>query len=233
MNISNKKLITILILIVGFDLLTKIIALNLLPFQNHVDLIGEKVSFYLTYNMNSTGGQGEYFLRQENNKNISLVFASTIIIFLIIYSLLINRTTIKNKYKWLIGIGIFVLSMIISEIVKRQFPNLIISNWATSIFTKIVGISFYTLILTKLTNRFLRLFIVIIISAGVGNLINHFYYPYRVIDFIDIEGTYELLKIGVFNIADFAFDIGICGFLITLTTITIKKIIDKIKYYAT
>lgn len=232
MNISNKKLIIILILIVGFDLLTKVIALYLLPFQNHVNLIGEKVSFYLTYNMNSTGRQGEYFLRQENNKNISLVFASTITIFLIIYSLLINRTTIKRKYKWLIGIGIFVLSIIISEIVKRLFPNLTISNWTTSMFTKIVGISFYILILTKLSNKFLRLFIVIVISAGVGNFINHFYYPFRIIDFIDIDGTYELFKIGVFNIADFAFDVGICGFLITLATITIMKIIDKIKNYA-
>lgn len=233
MNISNKKLITILILIVCVDILTKVIALNFLPFQNHVNLIGEKVSLYLTYNMNSTGEQANYLLRQENNKNISLVFASTIIILLTVYSLIINRATVKRKYKWLIGIGIFVLSIIISESVERLFPNMTISNWTTSIFTKILGISLYALILSKLTNKFLRLFIVIIISAGVGNLINHFYYPYRVIDFIDIDGTYELLRIGVFNIADLAFDIGICGLLVTLTAITIKKIIDKMKNYAT
>ncbi|WP_394708156.1 signal peptidase II [uncultured Bacteroides sp.] len=72
----------------------------------------------------------------------------------------------------------------------------------------------------------MRLFIVIIISSGFGNLISHFYYPYRVIDFIDIKGSYELLRIGVFNFADFALDFGICGLLITLIVIAIRRIIN-------
>jgi len=226
MNISNKKLLLIFILIVSVDLLTKIIALNLLPFQNHVNLIEEKVSFYLTYNMGSTGGQAAYLLQQENNKNISLVLASTAIIFLVIYIMLISRTTVKRKYKWLIGVGIFVLSLIISEVIKKQFSSITISNWTTSMFTKIVGIIFYSAILIKMTNKYLRLFIVIIISSGSGNLISHFYYPYRVIDFVNIYGSYELLRIGVFNFADLAFDIGIVGLLITFIIITVKKTIN-------
>ena len=69
----------------------------------------------------------------------------------------------------------------------------------------------------------------IIISSGIGNLISHFYYPYRVIDFININGSYELLRRGVSNLADFAIDFGLCGLLITLMAIAIKKIINYVK----
>ena len=47
-----------------------------------------------------------------------------------------------------------------------------------------------------------------IIATGIGNGLNYFYEPYKVIDFIYVEGSYELLRIGVFNIADLSYDIG-------------------------
>jgi lipoprotein signal peptidase len=98
-------------------------------------------------------------------------------------------------------------------------------------FTKIVGISFYSTIFYFTKNNTIRFFTIFIISSGIGNLISHFYYPYRVIDFIDIEGSYELFKIGVSNLADFAFDIGFCGLLITLVVLTAKKIINHFKLH--
>jgi lipoprotein signal peptidase len=64
----------------------------------------------------------------------------------------------------------------------------------------------------------------IILAAGVGNLIGHFYPPYRVIDFINIKGSYELLRIGVFNIADFAFDVGIVGLIISIAFVVFKRV---------
>ena len=226
MNNTNKKLLLISISIVVVDLVTKIMALNFLPFQNQVNLIGEKVTFYLTYNMGSSGGQAAYLLRHESNKNLSLLLTSISMILLMIYIILINRTIVKKKHKWLMGIGILFVTSIISMVIKKQFPDLIISNWTTSMVTKVVGISFNLVIFYMTRNTYIRLFITIIISSGIGNLISHFYYPYRVIDFIDINGSYELLRIGVSNLADFAIDFGLCGLLITLIVIAIKKIIN-------
>lgn len=225
MNKTNKKLLFVSLLIVGIDLLSKLTALNLLPFHNHVNLIGEKITFYLTYNMSSTCEQGVYILKHENNKNLSLLSGSISIIFLIIYLILVNQATIKKRYKWLIGIGIILFSSIITQIIKKQYPDLLISNWVTSMFSKLLGISFYSAMLYIIRDNIIKLFIVIIISSGIGNLISHFYYPYRVVDFININGSYELFKIGVFNFADLAFNLGFCGLVITLIVIAIRKII--------
>jgi lipoprotein signal peptidase len=224
MNVFTKKLIILSFLIIGIDLLTKLLALNLLPFENQVRLIGERVCFYLTYNLDSTGGQADYLMRAESNKNLSILLSSLIGIILLSYIVIIFSTKISKSIKWLIGIGIFIICVIISELLKPYLANIVISNWTASVLAKTTAISLYLLIFMLSKNNYIRLFLIIIISAGLGNLINHFYSPFRVIDFIDIKGSYELFKIGVFNLADIFFDIGLIGFFITLFIILIKKI---------
>ena len=102
--------------------------------------------------------------------------------------------------------------------------NIEISNWSASIVPKITGIAIYLTILSLVKNSPLKFFIWLVISAGLGNLISHFYYPYRVVDFVNVEGSYEFLRIGVFNFADLIFDVGIIGILTTLIILTLKKV---------
>jgi lipoprotein signal peptidase len=224
MNIANKKILILSIIIVSFDLLTKILAFNLLPFQHQISFNGEQVGFYLTYNTDSIGGQADYLLNQENNKNLALIISSIIGMILMMYTILIFHKKIKTGYKWFIGFGIFVLAIIITEILKPFFSELAISNWITSVISKIAGISIYLTIFILTKNNLIRLFTSIIISAGIGNFIGHFYYPFRIIDFINIKGSYELLQIGVFNFADLAFYIGFISLIFTMIGLLIRKI---------
>jgi lipoprotein signal peptidase len=66
-----KELI-ILSSIVSFDLITKLTANYYLPFQENVDIFGDTVNFYLTYNQGATGGQAEFIIG-ENDKNITII----------------------------------------------------------------------------------------------------------------------------------------------------------------
>lgn len=220
---KNRKLIIISSIIIGIDLLTKILALHLLPFQNQIQLFGEHVCFYLTYNMDSTGGQADYLLSQEKNKNIALISSSLIGIIMMTYTIFIYNRKIKRAYKWLIGIGILILLLVISESIKPKLSYLEISSWQTSIISKIAGIYIYLTIFILTKNNRIRLFTTIIISAGIGNLASHFYYPFRIVDFIEIKRTYEILRIGVFNLADLAFDIGFVGLITSLIRLLIKQ----------
>lgn len=223
---SQKRIIVLISLIVLIDQLTKLLALYALPFHENVFLIGDKLSFYLTYNEGSTGGQAGYLLEQEINKNLTLVLNSIAAFILIGYVLTIKERKMKKLFKWLLGIGIYITTVIALELVK---PNLTleINNWTASLISKIAGISFYLTILTLVSSEQLRLFIWVVISAGLGNLVSHFYYPYKIVDFISVEGSYKLLRIGVFNFADIMFDAGIIGIFVILVALIIKKIRAK------
>ncbi|QNR25118.1 signal peptidase II [Croceimicrobium hydrocarbonivorans] len=222
----ERRFITLMLVIVVVDLATKLLALNTLPFQQKIFLIGDKISFYLTFNEEATGGQAGYLLEQEFNKNQTLVLNAIAAFILIGFVFMIKKQNIKKLFKWLIIIGIYILTSIILELIKPSL-NIEVSTWTASLVSKIAGISIYLTILTFINNSQLKLFFWMVISAGLGNLLSHFYYPYRIVDFINIDGSYELLRIGVFNLADLAFDLGIIGIFVTLIVLTVNKIKSK------
>jgi lipoprotein signal peptidase len=63
----------------------------------------------------------------------------------------------------------------------------------------------------------LKLLIAIIIGSGLGNLLNHFYPPYHVIDFLYSAHLNQWLNMGIFNMADMMLNlmyVAICGYLL-------------------
>jgi len=70
----------------------------------------------------------------------------------------------------------------------------------------------------------MRLSLIALFAGGLGNLLSHFYPPYRVIDFIYVEGSYEWLRIGVFNIADLAANAGLLGIILSAIFYKLKKV---------
>lgn len=224
----NKKYFIIILLLVLFDFITKIIALNFLPFQEEVFLIRRKVAFFLTFNNGSTGTQADILLGQEANKNLIIMLNSIVMFLMAVYILIIRRIQLTIVWKWGIGIILYIIFSILSELISSSLASTLkIDNWITSIIAKITGIAFYTTLVIVIKQHYLRIFLLLIIAAGIGNLLNHFYYPYRVIDFIYIEGIYEILGIGVFNIADLLVDIGLLGFIITVIVMGVHKLIRK------
>lgn len=226
MTMKLKEAI-ILISIVVFDLITKLTANNYLPFQENVYIFGDKVSLYLTYNQGATGGQANYILGEENNKNLTILLACISGLILLSYILLIRRRELRTIYKVLIGITLFLTLSILMDIVRLLLGDIAISSWTTSVAGKITGLIIYGSIFYLTKSKWIRFFSLIILACGAGNLISHFYLPYRVIDFINIDGSYELLRIGVSNFADFAFDIGAIGLIISLIVISLNRIFRR------
>ena len=217
----------ILISIVLFDLITKLTANYYLPFQENVYILGDKVSLYLTYNHGATGGQGNYILREEDNKNLTILLACICGLILLSYILLIRRRELRTIYKVLIGLVLFLTLSTLMDIVRPLLGDItMISSWTTSVAGKMTGLTIYGSIFYLSKSKWIRFFSLIILACGVGNLMSHFYLPYRVIDFISIDGSYELLRIGVFNFADLAFDIGAVGLVISIIVISINRILS-------
>lgn len=222
----KRKELIVLISIVLFDLITKLAANFFLPFHEFVDIIGTSFSFYLTYNEGSTGGQADAMFQPEFNKNLLIILYCLNAVILVTYSLFIRTRNIALVYKILIGIGLFILLTFSLNFVYPLLWDVTISSWIASIVGKLTSLLIYGTIFYFSKDKWIRLFLLTIISCGIGNLLSHFYSPYMVIDFIYIEGTDELLRIGIFNFADLAGDIGMIGLIIA----AIIKLIKKMNY---
>ena len=217
-----KELI-ILLSIVLFDLITKLTANYYLPFQENVEIFGDTVSFYLTYNQGATGGQAD-FIVGESNKNITIILTCMNGLIFLSYFFYIRGKKIRTIYKVLIGIAIYLTLSVLMEMLYPLLINVTISSWTTSVIGKLTGLTLYGTLFYLSKNKWIRFFALIILACGLGNLLSHFYLPYRIIDFISIEGSYDLLRIGVFNFADLAFDIGAIGLIISILYSLFKRV---------
>jgi lipoprotein signal peptidase len=223
----RNKMVIVGIAIIIIDLATKLLANWFLPFKENVPLLGEKFSFYLIYNEGSTGGQANALIGNMYNKNLLIISACISVAILMSYILYIRKRELKTFYKILIGIGLYLVLSVIVVNIQRVFVDVNISNWLTSVIGKIFGLAIWGTVAYLIKNDTIRFPFVLVLAAGVGNLLSHFYPPFLIIDFIYIEGLSQLVKIGVFNFADLAFDIGIIWFIIALIIIDVKKAIQK------
>ena len=92
---------------------------------------------------------------------------------------------------------------------------------------KITGLTIYGSLFYWSKDQWIRLSTLIILAGGIGNLVSHFYPPYRVIDFVNISGSYEHLRIGVFNFADVAFYVGGISLIISVAAMLINRVFRK------
>ena len=130
----------------------------------------------------------------------------------------------RTIYKVLIGIAVYLTLSVSMEMIRPLLVNVTISSWTTSVIGNLTGLTLYGTLFYLSKNKWIRLSSLIILACGLGNLLSHFYLPYRVIDFLSIEGSYDLLKIGVFNFADLAFDIGAIGLIVAVVYLLFKRV---------
>ena len=228
-KIKSKECIIFTIIVI-IDLITKLTANIFLPFNEIVPLMGEKVYFYLIYNQGSVGGQANFILQNAHNINLTIILSCFLTFILFGYILLIRKRKIRTFYKVLIGIGLFVILSIIIEFIQPLFESSNISPWTTSVVGKLTVLTIvFCIIFCFRLEKWIRISLVIIFAGGVGNFLSHFYYPYRIIDFISVEGSYKLLRIGVFNVADLAFYIGLLGLIVSVLIYELKKGLNKQK----
>lgn len=221
--IKNKEL-WILLIVVILDLITKILANNYLPFEQFVNIFENKLSLYLTYNRGATGGQATFLLQAQKDKNTAIISSCISGLLLMTYILYIWTRSFKTIYKFIIGIILFVILTIVAEITNPILTQFNITSWTASIFGKATGLVIYSVLFYFTKNKLARFSMVFIIACGVGNLFSHFYSPFLTIDFIYVKGLYELLRIGVFNLADLSFDVGVIGLMTFLLILTFRKL---------
>ena len=224
--IKKRELITLLV-IVALDLITKIAAYNCLPFRQDVNIIGDKVIFYLTLNEDSTGVWADELYQNENNKNLTVILSCIFGLILLSYILFIKSKKIRILYKILIGVALFFIMSILLDIATRLLVNLYISSWITSVLGIIFGLIIWGTIFYFVKDKLIRYSMILVIACGVGNLISHFYPPFFIIDFIYIDGLYELVKIGIFNLADLSYKIGAIALVISLLIWLIRKLMRR------
>jgi len=224
MNIFLKRNLYILLVILSIDLITKLIAYYTLPFHEDIYLIGNNISLYLTYNTGSSGVWANKISSNLNlNLNVELFFSAINGIIFAIYIQLVNLIKKREMKKWLLLIPLFFINYFIIQFLKDQNYALNFSNYFISIFSKCCGITFFISTALIVKNKVVQTILICIISSGFGNLINYFYPPYYVVDFIYIKGVFELFKIGVFNFADIIYDLSIISLILYLIIKFIKQ----------
>lgn len=214
----------ILVGIVIVDLLTKIVAVCYLPYQEDVFVVGNWISLCLTYNDGPTGAQAEALLNSESNPNLVIILSSVNTLVWLSYSLFIRKKALKMLYKVLIGIVVFFIGAFLIGIAQLLLANVFISSWSAAIVAKIAALLLYGTFFSLARNQWIRYFLSMILACGIGNLLSLFYPPFKVIDFINVKGSYELLRIGIFNFADLAFDIGVIGIIVSWISMLIHKL---------
>jgi len=203
---KNAPYILLILVIVLLDFISKLWALSALPYQEDVSVLGQKVMFYLTYNEEYLSGQAIAVLQDANPVQATLQISSVILI-LCIYVVGISRLDMKSSLKRIGGVLLFFGVAFLLEGVNA-FSHSEIDIRTATLITKISVSLFMIVIFLEVKVSILKWALAFIIATGIGNGLNYFYEPYKVIDFIYVEGSYELLRIGVFNIADLSYDIG-------------------------
>ncbi len=223
---AHKKYFFIIFGVFLSDLITKMMACWLLPYNEEVGIAGEKLYLYLTYNFGAMGGQAEFVFGEVNKANTKLVCFALAAITIGTYLLLIQKATLKLAWKIVIGLAIYLLLVLCIETMYETI-TISFSNHFTSWFKMLGSILLYSIIFHVLQNKVLKTLIAVALGCGLGNLINHFYPPYHVVDFIYSDFLYRWWKMGIFNLADLVLnvtEITIVFYLLYLLGKRIKRI---------
>lgn len=198
---DNRRYFFIIGSVFTLDLITKLVAYFMLPYNEDVTIVGEDLYLYLTYNFEATGGQAAYILGDLSKENAKMILSPIACMILGVYIFMSQKFTLELPWKVAIGVTIYLILSLIVEI-SYQTIEVDFSNHFTSWFTKLGAVILYSSIFFVLANKVLKTLLAIILGCGLGNLINHFYPPYHIIDFMYSEHLYQWLKMGIFNFAD-------------------------------
>ena len=225
-KMSIRKFLPYIISIISLDLLTKLLAYFLLPFDKYVSILGEDLGFWLTYNMSSSGSKAGVATSDFQNPNVALFLAA---FFGLTYGILLISTR-NYRFKAWHKIGIIIVCVTVYLVILLTVPNLIqtsFDNYFISWFSKIGAIMLVLGFFTIINDYWLKVILISYASCGLGNLLNHFYPPFYTIDFISSSLLNKWYHLGICNVADILADTFILLFAFRLIIIAIQKITNK------
>ncbi len=201
-----RKYLSVFLTIIILDTITKLLANAYLPFEQYVDVFARDVQFYLTYNTGAAGSKAQDVSSQFLNPNLYLFCVGAFGILLGISLIVTRKVHFKGWQKALFIVStLLALGIIIDQLANSTiwFP----SNYTVSWFSKLGGIVAYVGVLVLVKDKWIKIGLLAIIACGTSNLLNHFYPPYNVIDFIYSPLLYEWVHLAICNVADILIDV--------------------------
>lgn len=225
-NYNYSKYLVVFFVIVMIDFLSKILANNLLPYNEIVQINENNFCLYLTYNFGSIGSLGSILLSKLPIKNLMILFSCFNIFIVSIYIIIIKNFRLDKVLKLVFGFSLYYFLFFPEIVIVYLFKNINLSNHFFSWFSKFGILFFCTTIFFKINNGKVKLILSFIIGAGFGNLISHFYPPYYVIDFIYVKFLSDWHLTGIFNLADMVYDLSMIALIIYFIVSGFKKILQ-------
>jgi lipoprotein signal peptidase len=227
-NYKYSKYLVVFFVIVMIDFISKILANNLLPYNEIVQINENNFCLYLTYNFGFIGSIGSILLSKLPIKNLMILFSCFNVFIVSIYIIIIKKFRLDKVLKLVFGFSLYYFLFFPEIVIVYLFKNINLSNHFVSWFSKFGILFFCTTIFFKINDTKLKLILTFIIGSGFGNLISHFYPPFYVIDFIYVKFLFNVFRIGIFNLADIIYYLSILTLIIYFIIAGFKKIFPKL-----
>lgn len=218
----KSKHFVIILIIVLLDLVTKLAANYFLQFHEKVEVIEGCLSLFLTYNQDAIGTRAIHLVAGDN-VNISIILSCASGLILFSFLVFVVRLSLKLVYKAFLVIAMYFIVSLSVVMLQPILVEVIVSTWVASVIAKLTGLIIYGVIFYLVKDALVKFFVAFLLACGVGNLLSCFYFPYEVIDFIYVDCASGFFELGVFNFADFVFDVGVIGVLISVMIFMIRK----------
>jgi lipoprotein signal peptidase len=201
--------------IVLLDLATKLLANHFLPYEEYVAIMNDHFFFCLTYNLTPSNFHLEQFTQDIKNKNLYFFLNIGNAFMLLGYYHYIKNKAYPKRYKIGTGFLLYIINNVVVDILLHHCSDIAISVPLFRIITMALVLFFWGYFFYHTTNRYVRLFELFIIGCGIGNGLSLFYPPYGVIDFVYIPFLYTNNIMGIFNVADVFWALGVIGLMVS------------------
>jgi hypothetical protein len=199
---SNKLYVLVFSIILTVDTLLRLVLYHWLIFERVYRICGNNFYFFVTLNRSSSGSAMQYILASSININLQLVGIGVSYAILGVYIALMKNIRLRLYLKILFGAGLWMILCTTTVMIVYSHHDLFISDWLVSWF-KILGTIGFIAACLYFSSRTVPKFIwVVALVCGVCNLINHFYRPYYIIDYMYLDFLYRSIRLGIVNLAD-------------------------------
>lgn len=213
--------------VISLDTITKLLAFAFLPYDEYVDVLGEKLQFYLIYNTGASGTKAQEMAEKFLNPNLYLLLVGCFGLLAGVAIILTRNRRFQLWQKILIPILVIVVVGFIINIVANSLFY-VPSNYFVSWFTKLGGSIFFLGFIVLVKDNWLRMALTGCLSCGIGNILSHFYPPFAVVDFIYSPFIREWLHLNICNIADILVDIFLVLVVLRFVVLIVNKVYRRL-----
>ncbi len=221
-----KKYVPYILGIFGIDLFTKLLAYFLLPFDQDILVVGHHLEFHLVYNTTASGSKAASIVKNTSNPNIAFFIASLFGIISGLSLYFLKDFKFKLWHKILI-ISLFLILYLTIQTNISNYQTYHFNDYFISWFSKLGAMALSLGFFAISTDKWLKVILISYFSCGLGNLINHFYPPFAIIDFILSPILFKIFHLSICNVADILAEICKLFLLCRLIIIGLQKVYSK------